>query len=254
MCTIDENKLGYLEYLHREHAIRHHRYDEEMYPYHLLKVGDLQGVEEALDRRMEGGTGHLSGDPLRNAQYLFVASIAIACRFAIEGGLEEERSYNISDLYIQQADAAQTPEQVGALQREMMRFYTKEVAAAKKRRVYSKPVLDAMNYIYYHLHDRQTAEEIAEAVGLSANYLSTQFKKELGMTVADYVMSKRIEAAENMLRYSNFAYDEIASILAFSSQSHFIQVFKKAVGCTPREYRMNIGLRQPEFEGRVEST
>ncbi len=254
MCTIDENKLGYLEYLHREQTVRHHRYDEEMYPFHLLKAGDIQAMEEAVDRRMEGDTGQLSTDPLRNAQYLFVAAITIACRFAIEGGLGEERSYNISDLYIQQADAAQTPEQVEALQREMMLFYTREVSSAKKRRVYSKPVLDAMNYIYYHLHDRQTVEEIAEAVGLSANYLSTQFKKELGMTIADYVMGKRIEAAENMLRYSDFAYDEIASILAFSSQSHFIQVFKKAVGCTPREYRMNIGFRQPEFEGRAEST
>ena len=61
-------------------------------------------------------------------------------------------------------------------------------------------------------------------------------------------MSQRIEAARNMLRYSSLAYDEIASTLAFSSQSHFIQVFKKEVGCTPREYRTRVDQHEDEFE------
>ena len=72
---------------------------------------------------------------------------------------------------------------------------------------------------------------------LSPNYLSQLFKKELGLTVADYVLELRMEAAKNMLRFSSFPYDEIASILAFSSQSHFIQVFKRATGITPKAYR-----------------
>ena len=40
-----------------------------------------------------------------------------------------------------------------------------------------------------------------------------------------------------MLRYSNFSYGEIAAYLAFSSQSHFIRVFKAHTGYTPKEYR-----------------
>ena len=248
MSTVDETKLRYLEFMHREMAIRHQNYDDEMYRYHMLKAGDLQAVEDALRSPARGTMGTLSSDPVRNAIYLFVAAVTIACRFAILGGLEEERSYNISDLYIQRADAARTVEEISALHDEMMLFYTREVAAAKKKHIYSKPVLEAINHIYYHLYEKQTVEEIAEAVGLSANYLSAQFKKELGQSVADYVMSQRIEAARNMLRYSSLAYDEIASTLAFSSQSHFIQVFKKEVGCTPREYRIRADQHEDEFE------
>ena len=46
-----------------------------------------------------------------------------------------------------------------------------------------------------------------------------------------------MEAARNMLRFSDIPYSEISATLAFSSQSHFIQVFRKQVGCTPHEFR-----------------
>ena len=128
-------------------------------------------------------------------------------------------------------------EEITALHKDMFQFYVNEVSSAKKRHVYSKPVVDAMNFIHYHLHEKLPAQRVAEEVGLSPNYLSQLFKKELGLTVADYVLELRMEAAKNMLRFSSFPYDEIASILAFSSQSHFIQVFKKATGITPKAYR-----------------
>lgn len=257
MPLVKETQLRYLEYINRERAVRHHRYDEEMYQYRLLQLGDMQAVEEGKrlwesDLRGKTSAAKTSADWLRNLKYITVASITLACRFAIIGGLEEERSYNISDLYIQKLDQCTSEEEITKLHTDMMEFYTKEVAEAKKQRVYSKPVIDAMDHICHHLHERQTVDQIAEAVGLSPNYLSAQFKNELGVTVAEYVAEKRIEAAKNMLRYSNFPYDEIASILAYSSQSHFIQVFKKAVGCTPREYRVNICHRGNEFDSGKE--
>ena len=46
-----------------------------------------------------------------------------------------------------------------------------------------------------------------------------------------------MEAAQNMLKFSDYTYAEISAILAFSSQSHFIRVFRKQTGYTPKEYR-----------------
>lgn len=46
-----------------------------------------------------------------------------------------------------------------------------------------------------------------------------------------------MEAAENMLKFSDYTYAEISSILAFSSQSHFARVFKQRTGYTPKQYR-----------------
>ncbi|MFR8088955.1 MAG: helix-turn-helix transcriptional regulator [Lachnospirales bacterium] len=77
---------------------------------------------------------------------------------------------------------------------------------------------------------------MANELRLSPNYLSSLFKKERGISMADCVTEQRVEAARNMLRFSRFSYADIASILTFSFQSHFTQVFKKCTGVTPRAF------------------
>ena len=94
-----------------------------------------------------------------------------------------------------------------------------------------------MDHIYHHLHESISMQELAGLTNLSASYLSTLFKKETGITVSDYITSKKMEAASNMLKYSDYTYAEISSFLNFSSQSHFTRVFKKHKGITPKQYR-----------------
>ncbi len=94
-----------------------------------------------------------------------------------------------------------------------------------------------IDYIYKHLHQRITVPDLAEQAGLTESYLSTLFKKETGRSISDYVLDRRIEAASNMLKFSNYSCADIGAILAFSSQSHFIRVFKARTGQTPRAFR-----------------
>ena len=94
-----------------------------------------------------------------------------------------------------------------------------------------------MDYIYYHLHEKITLQTLAEAVGLTPNYLASLFKKEKGVTVQQYIRSRRIEAAKNMLLYSDYSATEISAFLAFSSASHFIRIFREETGMTPKQYQ-----------------
>ena len=94
-----------------------------------------------------------------------------------------------------------------------------------------------MDYIHYHLHEKITVPILAEHVHLNPTYLSELFARETGTTISQYVTDKRMEAAENMLKYSEYGFAEIARILAYRSQSHFTKVFKKHSGMTPGEYR-----------------
>lgn len=235
--AVNEKKLRYMEYLHRETADRHHTHTEDMYQYDLLRMGDPKAVEEGVRMFSSNLPGHISDDPLRNYKYRFVASITLASRSAIAGGMDAERAYNISDLYILKMDTLQTVDQVKALHAEMFAFYTKEMAALDKAEVYSKPVILCIDYIYNHLHETIRAGDLAAQVGLNRSYLSTLFKKETGQPVSGYILSKRLEAAQNMLRFSDYSYAEIAAVLAFSSQSHFIRVFRSHTGYTPKEFR-----------------
>lgn len=235
--AVNEKKLKYMEFIHRETGDRHHTHAEDTYQYALLRMGDPKAVEEGKRMFASNLTGHISDDPLRNIKYLFVASATLASRAAITGGLDTERAYNISDLYILKMDSLKSIDEVKALHADMLAFYTKEMAELDKVKVYSKPVTLCLDYIYHHLHEPVRIADLAVQAGLNESYLSTLFKKETGRSVSAYILSKRMEAAENMLKFSDYSYAEISSILAFSSQSHFTKVFRQQTGYTPRKYR-----------------
>lgn len=237
MKSVDEKKVRYQEFLNRELGKRHHTDTEDSYQYELMKAGNLRAVEESKKIFASNLPGHVSDDPVRNYKYLFVASCTLASRAAISGGMEAERAYNISDLFILKMDHLTTVEEVLSLHAEMIEFYTREMAALAKQNVFSKPITICIDYIYNHLHEHIGVETLSSVANLNKSYLSTLFKKETGVSISDYILSKRLEAAKNMLKFSDISYSEISSILTFSSQSHFTRVFKTHTGFTPKEYR-----------------
>ena len=110
--AIGEKQLFYLEFINRENQVRHQTRDQDKLPYELLRDAKPQAVEAGMAAFRAHLPGQLSQDPLRSDQYYFVAGIALCCRYCMEGGLNEERAYNICDLYIQRMDTQQTREQV----------------------------------------------------------------------------------------------------------------------------------------------
>ena len=234
--TIDK-QVAYLEYINRENSFHHHRYDSEMLQYEYLKNGDMRAIAEAERMIRSIETGHLSDDPLKNLFYLCICNITLVTRFAIEGGMDAEKAYNASDLYIRKYDKARSTDEIYAIHSEMISYYTKAVAAAKKANVYSKPVIQCMEYIQFHLHESIEVSSLAEIVNLNRSYLSVLFKRETGVALSEYVLLKRMEAAENMLKYSDFSLSDISEILHFASYSHFAKIFRKYYNTSPKAYR-----------------
>ena len=233
-----DQALARLTLEQRERDFHHHTYDEDMMQYEYLKNGNL---EEALSmgRKMFEGptTGSLSDDPVTNYKYLFIASITLACRFCIEGGLPPETAFNLSDLYIRQVDRCRSVEEIFTLHNNMFRDYTLRMQDVLRHNVFSRPVHLAMDYIDQYLQQPMTVQQIAQAINLSPSYLSTLFKKETGQAVSEYIRNKRIDTACMLLQYTDYSCLEIAEYLCFSSDSHFSKVFKEQTGQTPREYR-----------------
>ena len=75
--TVDEKKLRYMEYIHRETGERHHTNEEDMRQYEMLRAGDPGTVAEADRMFASGLAGHVSDDPVRNCKYLFVAHVLL---------------------------------------------------------------------------------------------------------------------------------------------------------------------------------
>ena len=232
-----ERQVTYLEYINRENSFHHHSYDNDMRQFEFLKAGDLRSVKETERIMNSGEVGHLSDDPVINMRYLNICHVTLCTRFAIEGGMDAEKAYSASDLFIMRYDRAQTLDEQYKLHIETTEFFTKQVAAAKKAGIFSKPVIQCVDYIPYHLHEQITVSELSSMVGLNPSYLSVLFKREVGVSISEYVILKRLEAAKNMLRFSDYSLAEISDILHFSSYSHFARTFRKYEDISPKQYR-----------------
>jgi two-component system response regulator YesN len=78
---------------------------------------------------------------------------------------------------------------------------------------------------------------VAGAIGVSGNYFSSIFSQEMQMTFIEYVTKKRMEKAKKLLVQTHLHSSEIAGEVGYKDPHYFSFVFKKTVGCTPREYR-----------------
>ncbi len=235
-----DNILNEKLFVRRENNNKHISYDMEMSFYEHVKNGDVDGVKDRLELLKLGeydDFGVLSEDPVRNLRYHFIIMSAMICRFCTEGGLEYASAYNLSEIYIQKADKCNSIGQIERIMYEMVLDYTNRMRASKKMNIFSKRVVLAIDYIFDNLHSKITLEKLAQEVKTDESYLSKLFKKETGMTLSAYIRKRKIEYAQSMLKYGGYNYSEIAEYLAFSSQSHFIDIFRKETGLTPKEYR-----------------
>jgi AraC family transcriptional regulator len=78
---------------------------------------------------------------------------------------------------------------------------------------------------------------LAGIAGVHPVHLSREFHKHFHMTIGEYVRTRRIEQASELLSHSELSLAEIASNCGFSDQSHFCALFKKHSGMTPAKYR-----------------
>lgn len=220
--------------------IEHRPPTEEFLFYRAVASGDVDAVRKNCEqgRFVESeGVGVLSRNPVTNLKYHFVITTAMITRLCRENGMELEQAFRLSDFYIQKLDDIHTIQGVQRLHDEMVIDYTEKMRRYFRTDTNSKHINACKEYIYSHIKERITIEDLADEFGVSASYLSRLFKKETGVSVSAYIREQKMEVAKNLLRFSDYSMIEIANRLSFSSQSHFIQQFREAVGVTPKKYR-----------------
>lgn len=246
--------LFYREYIRREAGAFRAPYPPELAFYNSIKSGDLNRTKEFLTPSIvdKQGLGTLSADPLQNLKYHLVITIAMIARYCIEGGMDLSEAYGLSDLYIQKTDSSKSAADIETIHRDVCLDYAGRMRLLRKRRIQNASIAKCVEYIYDNLHIRITVSQLASHIGLDPSYLSRLFKKEVGITISEYIRLQKVETAKNMLAYSGYGAAQIASILAFPSQSYFSGIFKKVTGRTPLQYRKahawDIGLGQHSGE------
>ena len=220
--------------------VEHREPSEEILFYRAVAKGDMEAVRQncEAERFMDSeGVGVLSKDPVTNLKYHFVVTTAMVTRMCRQYGMELEQAFRMSDFYIQKLDDIHTMEEIKHLHDEMVMDYAEKMRRYHHNNVNSKHINACKEYIYSHIKERITIEDLADVLGVSASYLSRLFKKRRASRSAPTSATGRSTWPKTCCRFSNDSMIEIANRLSFSSQSHFIQQFREVVGMTPKRYR-----------------
>lgn len=100
-----------------------------------------------------------------------------------------------------------------------------------------RPIRAAKQYIQQNYMNPISLEEVSGAVGFSAAYFSSLFKKESGQNFLEYLSEVRMNKARELLKETNLNVAAICEQVGYNDLKHFTQSFKKATGLKPNEFR-----------------
>lgn len=161
-------------------------------------------------------------------------------RKAVEGNeIHPVYLHEISSKFLHVIEITTSDSGLNKLYEQMIREYCLLVQS-KSRNTYSLSVRKILDYIEFNLNSPLTLKSISEKFNLSAPYISSQFKKEVGTTVIRYINQLRINDAIKLLDASSMSIQDIAAYVGIPDYNYFTKVFKKDMGVTPSDYRKDI--------------
>ena len=106
-----------------------------------------------------------------------------------------------------------------------------------KNMLLNERIKPMMVWIDQHLEEEISVQDIASIGNVCVRECQRIFEKYLNYSPMEYVRTKRIVKATQLLIQSDISIIELAHKYQFSSSSHFSKTFKEIVGCTPLAYR-----------------
>lgn len=105
--------------------------------------------------------------------------------------------------------------------------------------LYSSKIESLKKVIECHLYSNLNVEELAKLCQMSLSSFKREFYKEYNDTPNNYLLSKKMEKAKELLIITEISIHEIAFKIGFNDPLYFTRIFKKKIGVTPTNYRKN---------------
>lgn len=102
------------------------------------------------------------------------------------------------------------------------------------------------DYIEVNISDPFSRQTLADLVHFSPGHLARLFKKEMGMSVTEYVFARRMAKAKVLLAQTDIPVTEIAEKVGYRTYSTFFSRFKDFTGTNPTDYRKRYSLPNHE--------
>lgn len=210
--------------------------------YLFLRAGEEHFGHQASSGRLSYLWVHLCGERPFEASADFPCNSKAPYCFPEQG--EVTSSSQVFSLFRQLMDLSLAEQMDSPLMLNytlslLLLEVTRELSHAHMLPVQKQPpaVLSICEWIRGNYYKTFTVSELGELFGYQADYLSTLFKKHMGISLIGYTNRLRIEAAKTLLANYHLSIKEAAYSCGFPDEKYFMRVFKKLEGMTPSEYK-----------------
>ena len=114
---------------------------------------------------------------------------------------------------------------------------------------YDKTIEGVLNYINSNLENNLSIDTIASEFFISKYYLMRKFKNQIGSSIHNYVVQKRLILARSLIS-DGLSMSSVCSRCGFNDYSSFVRAFKKVYGVSPSNYNPTIH----NFENPISDT
>ncbi len=215
--------------------VRSKKSDQELVEK-FLKSGTLEEVDSFLEEYFLN-VGNENYQSLLYRQYI-VMDLYFSCTDFLRGmdmdvdALPEE----CRDINVIVANAVSAE----LVREHISRLFsaTMNLRDSHSRKKYSALLEEAKTFIRenYQRED-MSLNTVAAQVNISPSYFSAIFSGEMGQTFVEYLTSVRLEKAKELLMCSSMRTAEIGYEVGYKDSHYFSYIFKKVVGCSPKEYK-----------------
>ncbi len=237
--ALQQAKIGeYIQITKEEKTSTPSQYAMEKTLISDVLSGNFAGAK-ALLNEMLGQIYFTSGNNIDIIKVRTLELVALLSRATYEAGSSDSSVYHMTEKFMQELTEVKNLTDLSYVLMETLDQFT-NMAFSHTTNNNLTVIKKSIAYMNDHYNQNLTLDMVAEHVGLNAAYFSTLFKKEMGVNFSSYLINLKIDHAKLLLKNSNLSLINIAIELGFDNQSYFSNVFKKATGMTPKQYRQSI--------------
>jgi two-component system response regulator YesN len=200
-----------------------------------LDAADEAGAMEELERLIKiiRQNGYNKIEKIYSS---YMELIFVTINYLNKIGKETEEIFGTEIDFYEKILRFETQDEINIWIKNMISWiinYLKESRTTKQNRV----ITNARHFIQMNYANSDLSlKMVSELVELSESHFSITFTKEMGETFTEYLTKIRLERAKELIATTNLKLYEICAQVGYTNAEHFSRVFKKIVGCSPKDY------------------
>lgn len=192
---------------------------------------------------------HRMSDELRDYKDYTIAFNTLFRKKAEEAGVHPIHVDLCSNQHVQLIEQTTSKEQCHIVWSRIVLNYCRLIRKHTLKD-YSLLTQKIITYINSDLTADLSLKAMSDWLNVNASYLSTLFKKEVGIPLTDFVNRQRIEQAKKLLIVTELPMKIIAQQCGIPDIYYFSRLFKKRTGVTPKRYREHATREHDPFQSK----